>query len=151
MVTISRCSFDSNTATNGPHIAILEVSGPIIVSECQFINGKAINQGGAIGVSNGNIQLYGCIFSNNMANKGGAIAMELSNVVINGVQISNSVSAAEGGHIQISYDCQVSIENTQLINGTAKSVSYLNFLLFCYFIILLLNFFCFFYVLLFYY
>lgn len=69
--TIARCLFKGNRARDGA--AFHNDSGLWPMTDCVFIDNVATDNGGAISIVNGFIDVTNCVFTNNRARRGGAI------------------------------------------------------------------------------
>jgi predicted outer membrane repeat protein len=119
-VTISGCTFTSNSATSGGGID----GSNMTVSNCTFASNSALG-GGAIRGSS--MDVSGCTFTGNTAARGGAIYLDLTgNFIIDKSTLTGNSASSFGGGIYIqvvsaSYDSQyaVTLTNDVVMNNVA--------------------------------
>jgi len=97
-ITISDCSFDSNTSTNGPGGAVFLARGNVLNSE--FVNNTAGTTGGAISANNNECIIENSSFMTNVASIGGAVYFDdggkLSNCIV-----KNNTAGTDGGGLYL--------------------------------------------------
>lgn len=108
---ISHCKFDTNKAFDAGAIALVNITEDIFINECQFLNNRAHEDGGAITIYNQNyleeisININACLFDGN------------ENTVENAG--STGVISGRGGAIFCS-TVDLVVENSEFRNNTIK-------------------------------
>ena len=117
-MTLSNCTFDSNTATNwGSAVRIRYGNPECVFNSCTFSNNTATNAHGAVVHNEGTTTFNGCSFTGNSSDKGGAMSLNGSGTVnINGGSFTNN-EARLGGAIYTSADESGSSSRTLNIYG----------------------------------
>ena len=118
VVTINKCDFNNNTATNG---TIYAKEATVTVTDSQFSKNTASN-GGAIYTLTGNVTVNNSTFTENTASIGGAIYTNESAVfTVNGSEFKNN-SAILGGAIYTKAST-VELKDSTFTSNTAKKNS----------------------------
>ncbi|XP_064397685.1 probable outer membrane protein pmp20 [Halichondria panicea] len=112
---INNTEFNYKSTESGR--AVEMVSGTVVITWCNFINNKAFQFGGAIGI--GSVSISDSVLKNNGAYElGGTISVSSSSVSISSSTLTNNIADHGGGAIYVSSG-SVSISDSTLINNRA--------------------------------
>ena len=119
-LSVSNCSFASNTAENGAAIASFD--GNLTIDNCSFRDNVATTDAGSLLVSHGTLELRSSIFRNNSASgRGGSILLtKSSSSRLSAVECRNN-TASDGGCLQTSASRDLVVRGSVMSNNTAES------------------------------
>ena len=108
-VSVSRTNFTSNIADEGGAIGLSR--GDLVIIDCQFDQNSAFNRGGALNVLGGALQFQRVTFRSNKAGTGGGIAIDDATITCSECKfISNkALDNGRGGGVSVSGDRTVAI------------------------------------------
>ena len=119
-LSVSNCSFTSNTAENGAAVAFFD--GNLSIDNCSFEDNVATTDAGSLLVSHGTLELGSSIFRNNIASgRGGSILLtKSSSSRLSAVECRNN-TARDGGCLQTSASRDLVVRESVMSNNTADN------------------------------
>lgn len=123
-LSIDGSHFEGNTSRNGAALLILQVTGanPAQISNSEFLNNQAQNQGGAIHLYAGTANFENLSFTGNTAISHGGAIRNVGNLTISNSNFSNNYGGNSGGGA-ISNAGSLTIDNSQFVGNSISSTS----------------------------
>ena len=119
---VDNCSFEANSAVKGGAIEIrvfdYDYRSNVSISNCNFINNRASEQGGAVYTKYGLTKIRNCTFTDNYCTKGGAVYAMFADLQITDSKF-NKNSADYGGALFLRTDNNY-INNNIFTNNAAS-------------------------------